>query len=214
MGIAVDNALRDPLDRSGDSFEIALISSSNSTGIQEFHISVLAGGYGISDGNILVFLDIYHRVFFYQSGTVFQCHKVCWFIGNIQKDRESCLVPKVLNLPFREDIAKPNRDNAIDVYIGNDPEEVQADGVWENTFTERPEALTAQEKKEWIAGFTGVALGSDAFFPFGDNILRAHRSGVTYVAEPGGSIRDDQVIETANSLGMVMCFTGARLFHH
>ena len=88
------------------------------------------------------------------------------------------------------------------------------DGVWENTFTERPEALTAQEKKEWIAGFTGVALGSDAFFPFGDNILRAHRSGVTYVAEPGGSIRDDQVIETANSLGMVMCFTGARLFHH
>ena len=101
MGIAVDNALRDPLDRSGDSFEIALISSSNSTGIQEFHISVLAGGYGISDGNILVFLDIYHRVFFYQSGTVFQCHKVCWFIGNIQKDRESCLVPKVLNLPFR-----------------------------------------------------------------------------------------------------------------
>ena len=101
MGIAVDNALRDPLDRSGDSFEIALISSSNSTGIQEFHISVLAGGYGISDGNILVFLDIYHRVFFYQSGTVFQCHKVCWFIGNIQKNRESCLVPKVLNLPFR-----------------------------------------------------------------------------------------------------------------
>ena len=101
MGIAVDNALRDPLDRSSDSFEIALISSSNSTGIQEFHISVLAGGYGISDGNILVFLDIYHRVFFYQSGTVFQCHKVCWFIGNIQKNRESCLVPKVLNLPFR-----------------------------------------------------------------------------------------------------------------
>ena len=107
MGIAVDNALRDPLDRSGDSFEIALISSSNSTGIQEFHISVLAGGYGISDGNILVFLDIYHRVFFYQSGTVFQCHKVCWFIGNIQKDRESCLVPKVLNLPFRK-IPSPN----------------------------------------------------------------------------------------------------------
>lgn len=122
--------------------------------------------------------------------------------------------PKVLNLKFKKGLGRANRDNAIDVYIGNDPEEVLADGVWENTFTERPEALTAQEKKEWIAGFTGVALGSDAFFPFGDNILRAHRSGVTYVAEPGGSIRDDQVIETANSLGMVMCFTGARLFHH
>ena len=101
MGIAVDNALRDSLDRSGDSFGIALISSSDSTGIQEFHIGILAGGYCISDGNILVFLDVYHRIFFYQSGTVFQCHKVCWFIGNIQKDRESCLVPKILNLPFR-----------------------------------------------------------------------------------------------------------------
>ena len=122
--------------------------------------------------------------------------------------------PKVLNLKFKKGLGRANRDNAIDVYIGNDPEEVLADGVWENTFTERPEALTAQEKKEWIAGFTGVALGSDAFFPFGDNILRAHRSGVTYVAEPGGSIRDDQVIATCNRFGMTMCFTGMRLFHH
>ena len=214
MGIAVDNALRDPLDRSSDSFEIALISSSNSTGIQEFHISVLAGGYGISDGNILVFLDIYHRVFFYQSGTVFQCHKVCWFIGNIQKDWESCFVPKVLNLPFREDIAKPNRDNAIDVYIGDTPEDVIGDDVWAETFTEQPAPLTAEEKKAYLSKVTGVCLGSDAFFPFGDNIERARRSGVTAIVQPGGSIRDQQVIDTCNKYGIAMAFCGLRLFHH
>ena len=121
---------------------------------------------------------------------------------------------KVLNLPFRDDVAKPNRDNAIDVYIGDTPEDVIGDDVWAETFTEQPAPLTAEEKKEYLSHVTGVCLGSDAFFPFGDNIERARRSGVTAIVQPGGSIRDDQVIATANKYGMVMAFTGIRLFHH
>ena len=123
-------------------------------------------------------------------------------------------MPKVLDLPFREDISKPNRDNAIDVYIGDTPEDVIGDDVWAETFTVQPAPLTAEEKKAWLSKVTNVALGSDAFFPFGDNIDRAHKSGVKYVAQPGGSVRDDQVIETCNQYGMVMAFTGIRLFHH
>ena len=122
--------------------------------------------------------------------------------------------PKVLGLKFKKGLGRANRDNAIDVYIGNDSEDVLGDDVWADTFEERPEPLTAEEKKAWIAKFSGVSLGSDAFFPFGDNIERARRSGVTYLAQPGGSIRDDQVIETCNKYNMVMAFTGIRLFHH
>lgn len=122
--------------------------------------------------------------------------------------------PKVLNLPFRDDIARPNRDNAIDVYISDDWEEVLGDDVWADTFKTRPEPLTREEKKEWLSHVTGVCLGNDAFFPFGDNIERARRSGVTAIVEPGGSIRDAQVIETCNKYGMVMAFNGIRLFHH
>ncbi len=122
--------------------------------------------------------------------------------------------PKVLALPFREDVAKPNRDNAIDVYIGDTPEDVLGDEVWAQTFTTRPEPLTPQEKKEWLAKVTGVCLGSDAFFPFGDNIERARRSGVTAIVQPGGSIRDQQVIDTCNKYGIAMAFCGLRLFHH
>ena len=122
--------------------------------------------------------------------------------------------PVVLNLPFIPKLGRPERDNCIDVFLSNEPEEVLADGVWEQFFTEKPTPLTAQEKREYLDGITGVALGSDAFFPFGDNIERARRSGVSYVAEPGGSIRDDQVIETCDKYGMTMCFTGMRLFHH
>lgn len=121
---------------------------------------------------------------------------------------------KVLNLPFRDDVAKPNRDNAIDVYIGDTPEDVIGDDVWAETFTEQPAPLTAEEKKAYLATVTGVALGSDAFFPFGDNIERARRSGVTAIVQPGGSIRDDQVIETCDKYGIAMAFTGMRLFHH
>ena len=121
---------------------------------------------------------------------------------------------KVLNLPFRDDVAKPNRDNAIDVYIGDTPEDVIGDDVWAETFTVQPAPLTAEEKKAWLSKVTNVALGSDAFFPFGDNIERAHKTGVQYIAEPGGSIRDDNVIETANKHGITMAFTGMRLFHH
>ena len=123
-------------------------------------------------------------------------------------------MPKVLDLPFREDISKPNRDNAIDVYIGDTPEDVIGDDVWAETFTVQPAPLTAEEKKAWLSKVTNVALGSDAFFPFGDNVERARKSGVQYIAQPGGSIRDDQVIATANKYGMVMAFTGIRLFHH
>ena len=122
--------------------------------------------------------------------------------------------PKVLALPFKPDIRRPDRDNAIDVYTSDEWEDVLAEGVWQNTFTSRPEPLTAEEKKAWIATQAGVTVGSDAFFPFGDNVERARKSGVQYIAEPGGSIRDDHVIATANKYGITMCFTGMRLFHH
>ena len=121
---------------------------------------------------------------------------------------------KVLSLPFKADIRRPDRDNAIDVYISDEWEDVLADGAWQNVFTWRPEPLTPAEKKAWIATQSGVTVGSDAFFPFGDNVERARKSGVAYIAEPGGSIRDDNVIETADKYGMVMAFTGMRLFHH
>ena len=121
---------------------------------------------------------------------------------------------KVLNLPFRDDVAKPNRDNAIDVYIGDTPEDVIGDDVWAETFTRQPEPLTAEEKKAYLSKVTGVCLGSDAFFPFGDNIERARRSGVTAIVQPGGSIRDQQVIDTCNKYGIAMAFCGLRLFHH
>ena len=123
-------------------------------------------------------------------------------------------MPKVLDLPFREDISKPNRDNAIDVYIGDTPEDVIGDDVWAETFTVQPAPLTAEEKKAWLSKVTNVALGSDAFFPIGDNIERARRSGVTAIVQPGGSIRDDQVIATCNKYGIAMAFCGIRLFHH
>lgn len=122
--------------------------------------------------------------------------------------------PQVLNLPFIDGIRRADRDNAIDLYIGEDYMDVLADGRWERIFKEKPPVFTKEEKRAWLDGLTGVALGSDAFFPFGDNIDRAHKSGVKYVAQPGGSVRDDQVIETCNQYGMVMAFTGIRLFHH
>ena len=122
--------------------------------------------------------------------------------------------PKVLNLPFLSTLGRPDRDNTIDVYISEQSEDVLADGNWQNYFTEQPAPLTAEEKKAYLDTITGVSVGSDAFFPFGDNIERARRSGVSYVAEPGGSIRDENVIETCNKYGMVMAFTGMRLFHH
>ena len=122
--------------------------------------------------------------------------------------------PKVLALPFREDVSRPNRDNAIDVYISDEYEDVIGEDVWAETFTTRPEPLTAAEKKEWLAKVSGVCLGSDAFFPFGDNIERARRSGVVAIVEPGGSIRDQQVIDTCNKYGIAMAFCGLRLFHH
>ncbi|MCI8602635.1 MAG: phosphoribosylaminoimidazolecarboxamide formyltransferase [Ruminiclostridium sp.] len=122
--------------------------------------------------------------------------------------------PKVMNLQFVDNIRRPDRDNAIDNYIGEDYMDVIADGAWENIFKTKPEIFTSEEKRAWLDTLNGVSLGSDAFFPFGDNIERAHRSGVQYVAEPGGSIRDDHVIETCNKYGMVMAFTGIRLFHH
>ena len=121
---------------------------------------------------------------------------------------------KVLNLPFKPDIRRPDRDNTIDVYISDDYDDVLRDGTWELFFTEKPEPFTKEEKKAWLATMSGVSLGSDAFFPFGDNIERAKRSGVQYIAEPGGSIRDDNVIENCNKYGMTMVFTGIRLFHH
>ena len=122
--------------------------------------------------------------------------------------------PKVFNLPFQESISRAERDNAIDVYIGEEYMDVLADGAWENTFTEKPEVFTREEKREWLDKMQDVILGSDAFFPFSDNIERAHKSGVAYIAQPGGSVRDDAVIETCNKYNMVMAFTGIRLFHH
>ncbi len=122
--------------------------------------------------------------------------------------------PQVLNLPFKADIKRADRDNAIDLYMGEDYMDVLADGAWENIFTEKPAVFTAEEKRAWLDKNTDVALGSDAFFPFGDNIERAHKSGVKYVAQPGGSIRDDHVIDTCNKYNMAMAFTGIRLFHH
>lgn len=122
--------------------------------------------------------------------------------------------PQVLNLPFVDTIKRADRDNAIDVYIGDDCMDVLADGRWERIFKEKPPVFTREEKRAWLDQMTDVALGSDAFFPFGDNIDRAYKSGVKYVAQPGGSVRDDQVIETCNQYGMVMAFTGIRLFHH
>ena len=121
---------------------------------------------------------------------------------------------KVLNLPFLDSVKRPDRDNAIDIYISDDSEDVLADGVWQTLFSEKPEEFTKEEKKAYLASIKGVSLGSDAFFPFGDNIERAAKSGVSYIAEPGGSIRDDNVIEACNKHGIVMAFTGMRLFHH
>ena len=122
--------------------------------------------------------------------------------------------PRVLELPFLEEIARPNRDNAIDVYIGNDSEDVLRDGEWQKVFKVKPDPFTAEQKREWLDKMTGVSLGSDAFFPFSDNIERAVRSGVKYIAEPGGSIRDKEVIDCCDRYGIVMAFTGIRLFHH
>ena len=122
--------------------------------------------------------------------------------------------PKVLGLQFVDGIRRPDRDNAIDIYTSDEYEDILADGTWQQTFTVKPEPLTAEEKKAWIATQSGLTVGSDAFFPFGDNVERARKSGALYIAEPGGSIRDDHVIATANKYGMVMAFTGMRLFHH
>lgn len=122
--------------------------------------------------------------------------------------------PQVMELPFLETIGRADRDNAIDLYMGEDYMDVLADGAWQKLFSRKPDILTAEEKRKWLDGCSGVSLGSDAFFPFGDNIERAKRSGVSYIAEPGGSIRDDIVIEAANRHNMVMAFTGIRLFHH
>jgi len=122
--------------------------------------------------------------------------------------------PKVLGLQFLDNIGRADRDNAIDLYIGEEYMDVLADGAWQKTFKIKPEVFTREEKRAWLDQMTDVSLGSDAFFPFGDNIERAHKSGVKYIAEPGGSIRDDNVIDTCNKYGMAMCFTGIRLFHH
>ncbi len=122
--------------------------------------------------------------------------------------------PQVLALPFLPTIGRPDRDNTIDVYISDESDEVLAEGRWQRYFTRQPEPLTKEQKRAWLDQQSGVSLGSDAFFPFGDNIERAHRSGVQYVAQPGGSIRDQQVVDTCDAYGMVMCFTHQRLFHH
>jgi phosphoribosylaminoimidazolecarboxamide formyltransferase/IMP cyclohydrolase len=119
-----------------------------------------------------------------------------------------------MSLPFKKDIHRADRDNAIDVYISEEHDDVLRDGAWQKVFTEKPEVLTMEEKKAWVARNTDVILGSDAFFPFGDNIERAHKSGVKYIAQAGGSIRDDNVIETCDKYDIAMCMTGIRLFHH
>ena len=121
---------------------------------------------------------------------------------------------RVLELPFKDDIRRPDRDNIIDGFINRNEEDVCADGIWQKYFKTRPEPLTDEEIKNYLSGISGVALGSDAFFPFDDNIERAHKSGVSYIAEPGGSIRDDIVIDCCNKYGIAMAFTGMRLFHH
>ena len=121
---------------------------------------------------------------------------------------------RVLNLPFKDEVRRPDRDNAIDVYLSEDYEDVIGDGKWETLFTQKPQPFTRKEQREYLSTLSGVALGSDAFFPFGDNIERAHKSGVTYIAQPGGSIRDDNVIDTCNKYNMVMAMTKMRLFHH
>ncbi|MBR4079797.1 MAG: phosphoribosylaminoimidazolecarboxamide formyltransferase, partial [Christensenellaceae bacterium] len=121
---------------------------------------------------------------------------------------------KVLALPFKEELGRADRDNVIDVYISDECDDVLADGAWQKYFTEQPDPLTREEKKAYLSTITGVSVGSDAFFPFSDNIERARKSGVSYIAEPGGSIRDDLVIETCNKYGIAMAFTGMRLFHH
>ena len=123
-------------------------------------------------------------------------------------------MPKVLDLPFKADVARTTRDNVIDGYINQNEEDVCEDGIWQLYFTKQPEPLTAEEKKAWLSTRQNVALGSDAFFPFSDNVERAHRSGVKYIAEPGGSIRDDDVIACCDKYGIAMAFTGMRLFHH
>jgi len=122
--------------------------------------------------------------------------------------------PKVLNLPFKDGIGRADRDNSIDVYIGDEYEDILAEGTWQKFFTEKPSVFTREEKRAWLEKMDNVCLGSDAFFPFGDNIERAHKSGVKYIAQPGGSVRDDNVIDTCNKYGIAMCFTGIRLFHH
>ena len=122
--------------------------------------------------------------------------------------------PKVMNLPFKEGIRRADRDNSINIYISDEYEDILQEGTWQLFFTEKPEPLTAEERQDWIARNTKVALGSDAFFPFGDNIERAHKSGVEYIAQAGGSIRDDHVIDTCDKYGIAMAFTGVRLFHH
>ena len=122
--------------------------------------------------------------------------------------------PKVLNLSFKEQIKRADRDNSIDIYFSDDYMDILTDGIWENIFATKPEIFTREERKAWLDQMTDVSLASDAFFPFGDNIIRAHKSGVKYIAQPGGSIRDDNVIDTCNKYNMVMCFTGIRLFHH
>ena len=122
--------------------------------------------------------------------------------------------PKVLNLPFKEEIGRAERDNAIDVYISDDYLDVLADGMWENVFTTKPEVFTKEEKRAWLDKMQDVVVGSDAFFPFGDNIERAYKSGVKYIAQPGGSVRDNLVIDVCDKYGIAMCFTGIRLFHH
>lgn len=122
--------------------------------------------------------------------------------------------PEVLNLPFKTEMKRADRDNAIDLYIGEDYMDILADGEWEKAFTEKPPVFTKEAKKEWLSKATGVTLGSDAFFPFSDNVERAFRSGVQYIAQPGGSIRDGEVIESCNKHNIAMCFTGLRLFHH
>lgn len=122
--------------------------------------------------------------------------------------------PKVINLPFKNGIGRADRDNTIDIYMSDDYMDVLADGIWDKFFTKKPEVLTGEEKREWLDQMQDVCLGSDAFFPFGDNIERAHKSGVKYIAQPGGSVRDDNVIETCDKYDMAMCFTGIRLFHH